>query len=204
MLLFNQSAKEIPVSQSTRVVMSILLLFGITSLSACSIFSPAKEPVMIEDPAEVAREAETFADYDLPPGYEEKLVAHLAVSKALFIRSLKPRGGTSLHQVIILMQIDNDLSLSKSEARRKIQQGLEQQMRDNNLNWKVADKTHIRINGQNVLLTSYESKDEMYRPVRQMVSGVFNTDSGPAALLLIGSVPGWDEEAIDAFIQSIR
>lgn len=60
------------------------------------------------------------------------------------------------------------------------------------------------INGQEVALTVFEGVDKRGRLVRQAVSGVFDTSGGRTSLSIMGPASGWDQEAVDAFVQSIQ
>ena len=53
-------------------------------------------------------------------------------------------------------------------------------------------------------LTIYEGVDKNGVAVREVVIGLFESKTGPAMLIFIGSIPSWNQTEIDTFIQSIE
>lgn len=84
-----------------------------------------------------------------------------------------------------------------------MQRSLEQQSGRRGLNLKAVETRTITIRGQEVEVTVFEGADENGISIRQMVAS-FATENGLGMVLIQGVAGAWDQDAADAFLESIR
>ena len=157
----------------------------------------------IEDPATIAQVANTMADYNLPPKYNEALVSRLLTTNVLYIFVAEDTPDNLSYPRITLVQFPPEKYPSALAAREKLRQaGPEIETEDGTL--EVTDAVTTLIRGQQVGLTYYKWLDDNAEEHRAIVSDVFKGKKGFLQLKIEGSARGWNEAEIDAFIQSIR
>ena len=74
--------------------------------------------MMIDEPAEIERLAETVADYESPPGYQEEGGIDMFFAKMLIIDA----GDDSNRPVVMFMQIAPGINMDQDEAQRHLRQ----------------------------------------------------------------------------------
>jgi hypothetical protein len=187
------------------VVLCVLVVVGV--IVAISVMGPSiAENMIVDDPAKVAESAGEIAEYDLPPGYEEKMVMNIFVGKIVAIGHEDQSSG--LYQpVIMIMQISS--LATGSEANRQsfqqqMQQSMESQASQGQLSLELVDEKEVEISGQDVNLLIYEGEDEDGNQIRQVISDLFEVKDAQVMLMIMGQADNWPEEDIDAFIESIH
>lgn len=157
----------------------------------------------VKDPTAIAQIANSMTDYDLPSNYENGLVLKLLTTNALYIFVNGDIPDNLSYPRITLVQFPPEKYFSANAARKKMRQaGPQPEIEDGQV--VSPDKVTILIRGQDVDLTIYHWVDHSGEEYRTMISDIFAGKKGFLQLIIEGPVRGWNEEAIDAFIQSIH
>jgi hypothetical protein len=198
-------------SKNTKIILGSLggtLLLCIGLVVAFSVFAEWQNRrnlanMRVEDPTAIAQIANTMADYELPPHYEEALILKISTTNALYIFAAEDTPDNLSYPRITLMQFPPHKYASALAAREKMRQaGSQFETEDGQVVSREEVTTTIR--GQEVGLTIYHSVNNSGEEQRSIVSDVFAGKEGFLQLIIEGPLQGWDEEMIDAFIQSIR
>lgn len=164
-----------------------------------------EEAMFIDEPTEVARIAQTIVDYELPPDHQEEMALNFFFGHMVMFTKTEPDPGTSSNRIIALLQFSSLLGSDPEEVQQTLRNSMEQQMsRGEDLQLELVEQTITNIRDQTVPLTIYEGVDKNGVAVREVVIGLFESKTGPAMLIFIGSIPSWNQTEIDTFIQSIE
>lgn len=156
------------------------------------------EDLVIEDPAEVQAMAEEMAAYTLPPGYEENMGMNMfGVGQMAFFTASDNR------PMISFFEINPTFAGSEEEMRAQMRQSFERQMNSRTSELTQTEERSITIAGEETTLSVYEGTDESGRAVRQWLT-LFQGNNGPVLVMIMGSVDGWNEAELTAFLESIR
>lgn len=152
------------------------------------------------DPEGASEAAHAIADYELPPGYQERMSMNFLVYSFVMIgpESL----GTTTGPLIMLAQFD-PMGTSQEQMEQQIRQSFEQQAGRRGMNMELLKVEKMTIRGEEVELTTYEGTDESGDVIRQLIT-TFPGKDGTAMLMVIGPAEGWDQDVIDDFVRSIH
>jgi hypothetical protein len=109
--------------------------------------------------------------------------------------------GSATGPVFMLAQFK--AGVNQEQMEEQLRQAFEQQAGNRGLSLslvKVEDKT---IRGEETEVATYEGTDENGLVIRQVITS-FPGKDGTAMLMIMGPAELWDQDAIDAFIESIR
>jgi len=159
--------------------------------------------MFIQDPVVIAQMANDMTDYDLPPHYEEAMVSKLLTTNVLYIFATEDTPDNLSYPRITLVQFPPRKYASAAAARETMRQAGSQFETEDGMVILAEEVTTI-VRGQDVRLTIYHWVDGSGEEHRTIVSDVFAGKQGFLQLAIEGPLQGWDEEMIDAFIQSIR
>ncbi|MBN1309927.1 MAG: hypothetical protein JXB30_00815 [Anaerolineae bacterium] len=184
------------------VILCVVVIAG--AIIAVSVMGESiVENMIIEDPAEVAEAADKIADYELPPGYEERMVMNIIFGKMLLIgpedQSDKP--------MITLMQISSIVGsdeMDQEQYRQQMQQSMELQASQREMYMQLVDESEVEIAGQEVTLMTYEGDTDYGGTMRQVVSDIFEVNDSLIMLMIMGEIESWPESDLEAFIESIQ
>jgi hypothetical protein len=174
-----------------------------TVLVAGLVFWQAGKKVqegMKTDPAAAAEAAHKIADYDLPEGYQEQVAMEIMFYSFVIIG---PETSSSTLHGPVFMLAQFQVGVDQEQMKEQLRQSFEQQAGNRGLNLslvKVEDKT---IRGEETQVATYEGTDENGLVVRQVITS-FPGKDGTAMLMIMGSTDLWDQDVVDAFIESIR
>ncbi len=194
-------------SRNTKIVLGIIgglfilcICAGVVAFLALRSAGPLVERAMTvtEKPEEVTDIAQGIVDYTLPAGYSEQFGMSFFGFDVAAFGSAGPA-----KQMIMLMQFPESAGLSQAEMEQQMQQATERQMGRRNYQLPVVGETTTTIRDQRITLTIREGTDSDGTAIRQ-VSGVFQGKSGIVMLMIMGNRQNWDQEAVDAFIASLR
>ncbi len=162
------------------------------------------EDMYIRDPAEIARIADSMADYELPPNYEEAMVTKLNNTHVLYLIVNETTPDNLSYPRISLVQFQAAQYPSAAAAREKMRlsSGVTGDLEDGT--YEVTGTETVLVRGQAVELTHFTWFTPEGTAYRSLVSDVFEGKEGFLQLLIEGEAQGWDEDAIQAFIQSIH
>lgn len=155
---------------------------------------------MKTDPEGASEAAHAIADYELPPGYQERMAMNFLVYSFVMIGPESP--GTTTGPLIMLAQFD-PIGTSQEQMEQQIRQSFEQQAGRRGLRMQVVEVEKMTIRGEEVEVTTFEGTDQSGAVVRQLITS-FPGKDGIAMLMIMGPAEGWDQDAIDDFIKSIH
>jgi|RhiMetdeSRZDD1v2_1073273.scaffolds.fasta_scaffold137370_3 hypothetical protein len=152
------------------------------------------------DPEAAAEAAHKIADYDLPEGYQEQMAMEIMFYSFVMIGP-EYSSGSATGPVFMLAQFK--AGVNQEQMEEQLRQSFEQQAGNRGLSLslvKVEDKT---IRGEETEVATYEGTDENGLVIRQVITS-FPGKDGTAMLMIMGPADLWDQDVIDAFIESIR
>ena len=150
------------------------------------------------DPAKVAQAAHTIVDYDLPPGYSERMSMDFISYRVAMIGPTDENSS----MMIMLGQFTNS-TLNPDQMAEQIRKAFEQQGAQPGLSMRTVETRTMTIRGTQTDVTIREGTSSAGFTFRQLIT-VFPGKGGPAVLMIQGTTADWDEKLVDAFIQSIR
>ena len=152
------------------------------------------------DPEAAAEAAHKIADYDLPEGYQEQMAMEIMFYSFVMIGP-EYSSGSATGPVFMLAQFK--AGVNQEQMEEQLRKSFEQQAGNRGLSLslvKVEDKT---IRGEETQVATYEGTDENGLVIRQVIAS-FPGKDGAAMLMIMGPAELWDQDVIDAFIESIR
>ena len=195
-------------SRTAKIIIGVIV--GLIVLcSCCCVAGSIATPMLLgplmeqaasttEDPQEIAQVAKNIVDYQLPAGYGEQF------GMSFFGMDIVAFGKDDLAgNVIIMMQIPAMFGLNPEEMMQEMERSLQQQTGRESVDLQYVDTIQTTIRDQNVTLTVQEGTDSNGTAIRQL-TGVFPGKNGMAVLMIAGPTQTWDQQAVDAFLSSLR
>lgn len=195
-------------SRTTKIVIGIIV--GLIVLcGCCCLAGTIATPMLLgplmeqaasttENPQEIAQIANRIVDYELPADYgEEFAMSFFGFDIVAFARD------DMSGNVIIMMQMPEMFGLDPDEMMREMEHSLQQQTGQKFGELRYVDTIQTTIRDQNVALTVQEGTDSNGTAVRQ-ITGIFPGENGIAMLMIVGPTQTWNQQAVDAFISSLR
>lgn len=152
------------------------------------------------NPEGASEAAHAIADYELPPGYQERMAMNFLVYSFVMIGPESP--GSTGEPLIMLAQFDA-IGVSQEQMEQQIRQSFEQQSGRRGMQMKLVKVEKLTLRGEEVEVFTYEGTDETGAVVRQLITS-FPGKGGTAMLMIMGSAKGWDQDIIDDFVHSIH
>lgn len=183
------------------VVLTLCLCVGVAGFFALrSVGSRMAESVKL-DPAEVEQVGAQIAEYEVPEGYSHRMAMSMMGYDLVIIAPEDDGSG----MMIMLAQFGQAFAQGSDPKafQEQMQRSLEQQSGRRGLNLKAVETRTITIRDQEVEVTVFEGADENGISIRQMVAS-FATENGLGMVLIQGVAGVWDQDAADAFLESIR
>ena len=146
------------------------------------------------DPESVAQVGDDIAGYDLPAGFGSAHVAQLAGF------SLVSYTGADGHSHIMLFQAPQILKLDQAELERQMRTA---SGKDAWTELTVVERQPCQIRGEQTTLVISEGNNHDGQRYRS-ASALFTGEGGPALVNLSTPADSWDQETVDAFIDSLR
>lgn len=162
------------------------------------------ETMAIDDPAEAATLGHGMLDYTLPAGYQEKIAINFFVMKMVLISPGNTNIQDSSQTIMMMAEFPSSFVSNEEDMRDQLRQQMNQTVGERNWKMEFVEEVPRVIRGQEVNLMIYEGVDENGTPMRQIISNTFKGKNGQMILWMAGSKAGWDQPAIDTFINSIR
>jgi hypothetical protein len=151
------------------------------------------------DPVAAAKTAHAIADYDLPAGYTEQTAMDFVYYQLVIIGP----GNNSDLPSFVLAQLSMKTSTSPENMQKQMQRAMEQQSNGQGSNMQVVERRQATIRGADTQIIISEGTTQDGQAIRQL-STVFPGKSGQAMLLISGPIDAWDQNLVDAFVQSIH
>jgi hypothetical protein len=155
---------------------------------------------MKADPEAAAEVAHAIADYELPEGYHEEFSMNILTTSMVFM-SARESGSFSLEPTIMLAQFKT--LGNEEQIKEQMRQSFEQQMGRRNVVMQLVETKKTTIRGEETEVAYYEGSDDNGTALRQVIT-TFPGKGGIAMLMITGPSEYWDEETINAFIESIH
>jgi hypothetical protein len=164
-----------------------------------------EEQMILDDPDEAEALARRIIDYELPAGYREQAAINMGIMKMVII-AVGEEGDTfdTDRPVIMILEAPENTTMDEEELLLQFQESMESSMEGESLELELVGESTTTIRGQEVPLLTYEGTNDQGDEMRQIVSGLFEGKEGAVVVMVVGKESGWDEEEIDAFIESIR
>jgi len=139
-------------------------------------------------------------DYELPSNYYWVYSQYTGIMHVSINKSKHNRAGIE-RPVIIIASTRSYIDVDKEKIHLQIQSSLGKQ----DYEMKFVDEQEITIRGQKVSLLIYEGTDENGVLMKQVMSDFFEGKKNSKVMLSFeGKVANWNQEEIDAFIESIK
>ncbi len=158
---------------------------------------------MKTDPASAAQAAHAIADYELPPGYQEKVAMDLFIYTMVMIGPESTGSSTYADEPIIMLAQFKAGAADQQQMEEQIRRSFEQQSGQNGVTTKVVETKKMTIRGTEVEVITYEGTGQNETAIREQIT-TFPGKNGIAMLMIVGDPQHWDKEAIDKFIESIH
>ena len=152
------------------------------------------------DPEAAAEAAHKIADYDLPEGYQEQMAMEIMIYSFVMIGPENFSGSAS-GPVFMLAQFK--AGVNQEQMEEQLRQSFEQQAGNRGLSMSLVNVEDKTIRGAETQVATYEGTDENGLVIRQVITS-FPGKDGAAMLMIMGPADLWDQDVIDAFIESIR
>jgi hypothetical protein len=154
------------------------------------------------DPQAASEAAHAIADYELPPGYEEKIAMDFFVYTMVM---MGPEASTTpssaARPMIMLAQFQ--VATNQQQMEEQMRRSFEQQSGWRGLKMKVVDVKKMTLRGKQVDVTTFEGTDDNGFVMRQVLA-TFPGKDGTALLMIMGPAQTWDKEELDQFVESIH
>lgn len=154
------------------------------------------------DPEAASEAAHAIVDYELPPGYQERMAMSFLVYSFVMIGPESFSTDAPNGPLIMLAQFD-PVGTSQEQMEQQIRQSFEQQAGRRGMKMELVEVEKLTIRGEEVEVTTYEGTDESGTVIRQLITS-FPGKDGTAMLMIMGPDEGWDQDVIDDFITSIH
>ena len=155
---------------------------------------------MKTDPEAAAEVAHKIADYDLPEGYQEQMAMEIMFYSFAMIA---PQSSNGMSKGPVFMLAQFQAGVNQDQMEQQLRQSFEQQAGNRGLNMSLVNVEEKTIRGEETEVATYEGSDDNGRVFRQVIAS-FPGKDGTAMLMIMGPVELWDQELVDAFIESIR
>lgn len=195
-------------SRNTKIILVIIGLVVVCCLVAAIagilIFQRAGALVseaFVTDPAKLEETAANIADIYETEFKPQGGMSLFGVDMVFYARGQMTSGGDTL--VAILMQFPGNNEITQEEMEAQLRPALEQQFGRRGFEVTQTSQVNTVIRGQDVVATISEGRTQDGSAFRQYLAP-FEGKKGMAMLMIMGSPSNWDQDAVDAFIRSIR
>jgi len=187
-------------------LMAVLVVICIAGVAITLLGGRAYiKQAVITDPGKVTTAAHAIIDYDLPPGYQEVSLTRFGLTRLVHIQN-ETRGANGFYKPILILSHNLTQSTGglNEETQQQIFRSTQRMLGRGELTSELKEKKVITVRSQDVTLFIYEGKAEDGTAIRQISSGYFEGKTGMVTITIIGAQEGWDQEAVDLFIGSLR
>lgn len=193
-------------SRNTKIILVVLGLLGLCCVGTIVALlvgglalGRVASNAVSENPAQAAEIGRSILNYQLPPGYREQASMSLLGNQVVFIGPAQGEGG----MFIMLARFMAGTAGNEESIRQSFQDSFSRRIGAGGVAFTPVDSRNITINGVPTTLNISEGNTTVGRTLRQ-ATAVFNVGSSVGLVTIIGSVDGWDEGVVNAFLNSIR
>ncbi len=156
--------------------------------------------LFVSDPKDLKAMGAEIADYTLPPDYAEVIGMRLFDS---IMVAIAKEDAPSDSMLIMLMKPPEGAEVDQAILEKQLAAALRQQFSMQGFNLTLDTVETRTINDEEVALTYRKGEDNFGAPYRQM-SALFNGSKGKVFILVQGTEAGWNQSALDDFLDSLR
>ncbi len=156
--------------------------------------------MFVSEPENLKALGAEIVDYTLPPGYTEVIGMHFFDS---IMVAIAQENAAPDDMLLMLMKPPEGAEVDQAVLEKQLSAALRQQFSMQGFNLTLDTVETRIINGEEVALTWRKGKDNFGTPYRQM-STLFNGSKGKVFILVQGTEAGWNQAALDSFLNSIH
>lgn len=153
-----------------------------------------------DDPQAAAETARAIADYELPEGYHEEFVMNILTTSMVF---MSPTSSDAYARKPTIMLAQFKAIGDEEQIKEQMRQSMARQKGLGDISMQLVDVKKMNIRGEEVEVGTYEGASVDGLTMRQVIT-TFPGKNGVAMLMISGPSEFWNEEEINAFIESIH
>ena len=195
-----------PMGRNTKIILGGLGILFTCCIASAVLFGFARqmftgfiENNVLIPTEEVAAFGKSIIDYELPENYSEQMGMRMFGTEFIMIGATDGNSDT----FFMVGQFGFSEELNETEMRLQFESSLAQGNFFETGTLEFIESREITVNGITKSLEIYEGLSESGDELRQ-ASTIFDTAQGHGILMIMGSVEGWDEEAVNQFLESIE
>lgn len=183
------------------VVIALCLCLGIVGFFLVREMGNRFTDSVKTDPLVVEQTGAGIADYTLPEGYTHQMAMSILGYDFVVIMPEDVNDG----MIIMLAQFSQAYMQNSNPQsfQEQMQRSFEQQSGRRGLNMEVVEVKTMTIRGEEVEVTILEGSDESGIRIRQLLTS-FTSKGGMGMIMIQGDTDSWDQDAVDAFLESIH
>lgn len=155
------------------------------------------------NPEQAAATAHAMLSYELPPGYEERLVFEMSGGEAYAQASVVIVSTGQPGDLIMLEESTIEGMYSDPEWRGAVEERAGRQVGPHRYKVETVEVQDVVIKGAPNTLRITEGTDEEGRQVRQAIT-VVQGARGEVIIVIVAGLDTWDQAMVDAFLASIQ
>jgi hypothetical protein len=187
-------------NKDLKVALAIIAVALVICLGASvGVFLAARQfviPTYTTDPAQAARLGHQIADYSLPPGYHE---IHATGGNGFKMAIIGKGEAITNSMTITLMELSGWMDMGRESFSGE--PGL---LDEEELDLGTVSTRTVTIRGRPVTLQMTESDEQEAAGYRQVWCAFPGRFGSTVMIMAGGSREAWDQQAIDAFLASIK
>ena len=179
-----------------------LMFFGGSGFNRLGDF--LEETMFLENPEAVATESASMLGFVIPSGYSGEGIVDFFFGKTLILTSSPLFEGDYSRPDIFIATFPDGTQLDPDQVRRWAETSLRGGLPFGENQARRVDQRLVTVNGQLVTFFIYEGVDDEGIAFRQLISQPFRARTGEGTIVIMGPIPGWDDEAINGFLNSLQ
>lgn len=205
------TGREFHMSRNTKIILAVftgivalvLLCAGTLVVSLGGLAWNGMARAMEFDAAEVNREAQAIADFELPEGYAPDYAFDTAGFRVVDYGLGDGDAGNG-HSHLMLVQAPDWARLNQVEFEQQVRRNLGDKLKwGEDTKSKIVDRRSLRVAGEPVEFVISAGVNSSGGDYRAM-TGVWESPRGQVLIYVEEPLAHWNQAEIDAFIASIR
>lgn len=186
----------------TLVLFCSLMFFGGSGFN--NLGDLLEENIFVEDGATVATQSAEMLKFRAPPNYGSAGIVNFGLGRTLVLVANPLYEGDFAKPDIFVMTTPDSTQLQPDQVRRWAETYLRRSLPTGANQAREVGQQNIAIAGQLVPFHIYEGIDEEGVAFRLMISEPFRARMGSGTIVIMGAIPGWDDEAVGGFLNSLQ
>ena len=184
------------------VAIAVCIVGAAAAIGGVGLLAERFKNNIATDPKKVQDMAHEFINYELPPGYSEKMGMDFLVYKMIMIGGGDDEKINSTQPMILLAHFQETQGMTPEEMSAQMQKSLAQQNGNKGADMKLVETRKVTINGQETTLSVNEGTDASGDTLRQWVT-TCPGKTGLVMILIQGDTANWDDAPFNDFLASI-